>query len=364
MNLLIVESLIKQKSLKIDPVDESKFGVDLNQNGKFDVADEIKFKWEKPKLDIKSGKLSGFSMSYVGLAKNLQIKNKVQIAPGLYPLGTEFLHSVRYIDINGEKITPSKRMKELRYGVKKYWQSYGELLDTGAKAIKEKRDFPDRIEKFIGNVETGLNNNRGWFFQGFIEDKKGDLHPQNYEESVFCMGCHSNIGALTDSTFVFARKFEKGAYKNGWYHGSKRGFEGIKDFILPNGKGEYALYLYLNNAGDEFRSNDEIMQKFFVSNWRENKDMIKKEYELNQKGGNNIFVTESLKFKNKAINILKNDISYLIMPSPKRAMRLNKTYKTIVDEQSFVFGRDSGVFENVHKSVKEGQKTGIKAVKF
>lgn len=364
LNLLIVESLIKQKSLKIDPIDESKFGVDLNRNGKFDVADEIKFKWEKPKLDTKSGKLSGFSMSYVGLAKNLQIKNKVQIAPGLYPLGTEFLHSVRYIDINGEKIAPSKRMKELRYGVKKYWQSYGELLDTGAKAIKEKRDFPDRIEKFIGNVETGLNNNRGWFFQGFIEDKKGDLRPQNYEESVFCMGCHSNIGALTDSTFVFARKFEKGAYKNGWYHSSKRGFEGIKDFILPNGKGEYALYLYLNNAGDEFRSNDEIMQKFFVSNWRENKDMIKKEYELNQKGGNNIFVTKSLKFKNKAINILKNDISYLIMPSPKRAMRLNKTYKTIVDEQSFIFGRDGGVFENVHKSVKEGQKTGIKAVKF
>ena len=133
---------------------------------------------------------------------------------------------------------------------------------------------------------------------------------------------------------------------------------------MPNGKGEYALYLYLNNAGDEFRSNDEIMQKFFVSNWRENKDMIKKECELNQKGGNNIFVTESLKFKNKAINILKNDISYLLIPSPNRAMRLNKTYKTIVDEQSFVFGRDGGVFENVHKSVKEGQKTGIKAIKF
>lgn len=52
------------------------------------------------------------------------------------------------------------------------------------------------------------------------------------------------------------------------------------------------------------------------------------------------------------------------MSSPNRAMRLNKTYKTIVDEQSFVFGRDGGVFGNVHKSVKEGQKTGIKAVKF
>lgn len=43
-------------------------------------------------------------MTYAGLAKKMLENGELNIAPGLYPVGTEFLHSVRYIDINGEKL--------------------------------------------------------------------------------------------------------------------------------------------------------------------------------------------------------------------------------------------------------------------
>ncbi|ASM40331.1 hypothetical protein [Campylobacter sputorum] len=362
INLLIVESLIKQKSIKTFAIDESKYGVDLNQNGKFDTANEIVFKWNKPYYDIKTDKLSNFTMSYVGLAKNLLLKNKVNIAPGLYPVGTEFLHSVRYIDVNNDKTGMAKRMKELRYGIKKYWQTYGDLSDTGADAIKEKSDFPDRTDQYVGNVETGLNNERGWFFQGFIEDKFGELRPQNYEETLFCMGCHSNIAATADSTFVFQRKFENDEFQNGWFHWLQKDFSGIKDMVLKDGEGEYAKYLALNNAGDEFRGNTEIMDKFFMDGWRKNQEMIEKEYEINQ-ANPGAKMDRSWKLKPKAMEILKNDISYLLMPSAERALKLNKAYKAVVDEQSYVFGRDVNIkpSNNVHQEVEQAEPTGLKA---
>lgn len=71
----------------------------------------------------------------------------------------------------------------------------------------------------------------------------------------------------------------------------------------------------------------------------------------------------SWKLKADAMEILKNDISYLLMPSVKRAMKLNKAYKAVVDEQSYIFGRDVNIkpSKNVHKEVEQGERTGIKA---
>jgi hypothetical protein len=44
---------------------------------------------------------------------------------------------------------------------------------------------------------------------------------------------------------------------------------------------------------------------------------------------------------------------------------LNKAYKIIVDEQSYIYGRDAHVkpSTNVHQEVKIDQKTGLEAVK-
>jgi len=106
---LIVEALIKQKDIKTFDIDENRYGVDLNKDGKLSIVNQITFEY-----DPRNGK----DMSYVGLAKEKAYK----IAGGFYPVGTDFLHSVRYIDTDGDDgIKMAPRMKELRYGKKVNW---------------------------------------------------------------------------------------------------------------------------------------------------------------------------------------------------------------------------------------------------
>ncbi|WP_072680178.1 hypothetical protein [Arcobacter sp. LA11] len=364
INLSIIESLIKQKDINIEKVNEKDFGVDLNQNGKIDISSKIVFNWKKPTLDMKTMKQKNFSMSYVGEAKKLQIDNIEKIAPGLYPVGTEFIHSVRYIDIDENKnIKMSSRMKELRYGKKTNWNTYSQLSNLGFAELKEKRDFPDRTDIYVGNMETGLSNKRGWYYQGFIEDINGNLRPQNYEETVFCMGCHSNIGAITDSTFVFKRKFEKNNLAYGWYHWTQKGIRNIADKKLLNDETEYVKYLKENSAGDEFRMNKEIVDKFFIKNWETNKKNIEKDLISKLENPNKI-IEQKWKFKEKELDKIRKDISYLILPTSKRALELNKAYKIIVEEQSFIYGRDPHIkpTNNVHKIIKPGQMTHLQKI--
>ena len=339
LNLAIVESLIKQTDVVITATDETKYGVDLNQNGIVDTAEKVVYKWEKPSYDLAAQKIYDFSMYYVGKAKEAQIANDLHIAPGLYPERTEFLHTVRYIDVKDDgNISMAKRMKELRYGIKTAWNNYGALRNLALSEIKEKDAFPDRLRTIMGNAESGLGNGMGWKYQGFIEDKEGYLRPQTREETLFCIGCHSGIGAIVDSTFVFPRKLDHTAKQNGWYHWTqdRDGLKGIKEPILADGRYEYSLYLEKNGAGDEFRGNHEVMEKFFDANGV---------------------------LKPDELETLHNDISHLLIPTAKRALELNKAYKVIVDEQSYIYGRDAhvGIATNVYEEVEIDQPTGITA---
>ncbi|MCJ7766413.1 MAG: hypothetical protein MUP09_10795 [Thiovulaceae bacterium] len=202
--------------------------------------------------------------------------------------------------------------------------------------IKEKDAFPNRLRTVLGNTENGALNNLGWIYQGFIEDARGELRPQNYEETLYCIGCHSGIGAVADSTFVFQRKFDKTHFQEGWYHWTQdaNGLVNIKEPTTQDGKGEYTLYLEANRAGDEFRANSEVMAKFFDAN-------------------GSLIESEGQK--------LHDDISYLLYPSVARAKELNKAYKIIVEEQSYIYGRDAHVkpVENVHREVEIGTPTNV-----
>ena len=53
----------------------------------------------------------------------------------------------------------------------------------------------------------------------------------------------------------------------------------------------------------------------------------------------------------------------VLMPSVERALRLNKAYRAVVEEQNYVFGRDVNIkpSDNVHKEVEAEQSTGVKA---
>ena len=333
VNLAIVEAMIKETNITIAAVDESKWSVDLDKNGVLNSTTQVTYQWAP---------LQNEYMSYVGDAKTLYDKGELHIAAGLYPENTEFLHTVRYIDVNktSQNIAMAPHMKELRYGKKYGWNTYPQIQNGMMAEIKEKDAFPERLKTVLGNVEEGLDNGYGWKYQGFIEDKEGYLRPQTYEETLYCIGCHSTIGAIVDSTFAFPRKFDHKQAQMGWSHWTqlKEGFKGIKEPILADGRYEYSLYLQNNHSGDEFRDNGEVIEKFFE---------------------------DSETLKEEEIEKLHDSIAHLIVPSIQRAIKLNKAYKVIVDEQSFIYGRDAHIAptKNVHEEVEVDQKTGLEAVK-
>lgn len=329
VNLAIVEALMKEQDIVIPEVDENRYQVDLNKDGMLGKSTLIKYKWAPQE---------GVNMSYVGLAKAQNERGEIHLAARLYPEGTEFLHSVRYLDVNESGQTAmAARMKELRYSKKHGWRSYYNLRTIVDKETKERHDFPDRVKLLTGNMELGLFAPHGWTYQGFIEDDAGQLRPQSYEETFFCMGCHGYTGASNDTTISFTRKLDHTHFRQGWYHWSDKSLAGIADPAREDGHGEYAYYLENNPSGNEYRTNDEVRNKFF------NADSSKKA---------------------DAFNTLSSDISYLLMPSAGRALKMNKSYKVIVDEQSFDKGRDAVIepLRNVHKEVEVGASTGIKDV--
>lgn len=332
INLAIVEALITQKDVAIDPVDEKLFGIDLNLNGSLDTAVFISYHWPASQ---------GKKMSYVGVAGRQLSAGKTQLAAGLFPVGTEFLHSIRYLDISDDKnITPSARMKELQYMKKQSWQSYAALEEGALSEMKERDDFPDRTSQFIGDSEHGVFNGKGWLLQGFIEDAAGDLRPQSYEETVSCVGCHGGIGVTTDSTFAFSRKFTdgEGIVSHGWFHWRNNFLHNVAEPKTElYGAGvfyEYSYYLMYNPSGNDLGDNQEVISKFKTADgFLDNSKLLQ----------------------------LQNDVSPLLLPSPERAMQLNKAYRTLVTEQDFIHGREANIepLASVHREITAGQLTEI-----
>ena len=242
---------------------------------------------------------------------------------------------MRYLDVTDKGISLAARMKEVRYMKKTRWLTYFDRMDGALAEIKEKHDFPDRIAMFFGNAETGISNGTGWRLQGFIEDAAGDLRPQSFEETLFCMGCHGGVGVTDDDTFAFPRKLEAASsFQNGWYHWSQKGLAGTPDLVRADGKTDYVHYLETNAAGDEFRANMEV-----ISTWLDAGELTAE----------------------KADEI-ETDIASLILPSPERALMLNAAYRMIVRDQSFIHGRDASVAPldaTVWREVEQDQPTGI-----
>ena len=338
LNLSIVEAVVKQKTIPLShAIDEAQYGVDLNQNGQLDRAKRIVF----------SDKNFFRNMSYVGQAKAALQRGQIHLAGGLYPEGTEFLHSVRYLDWDDHagSVTMAARMKELRYARKTEWQTYSDL-DRGAKSelweSEVNQQSQTQAEIWQGNYEEGLQTGTGWVYQGFIEDKQGVLRPQTHEETINCMGCHAGVGATTDSTYAFPRKLEgtdPHGVEYGWNHWSQKGLKGVHEpkasYLGHPHVYEYSFYLRQNHSGNEFRDNDEVQRTFFDANGT---------------------------LKTGMISRLHDDISLLLLPSKKRALGLDKGYKVMVGEQSFIYGRDANVapMSHVFKTIKRGQPTHIR----
>ncbi|WP_297890055.1 hypothetical protein [Sulfurihydrogenibium sp.] len=326
INISILETIVKQQDVELDyTVDETKFGVDLDKDGKLSKTNRIKFS-----LDLK----------FIGKARELQSQNKIKIEPGLFPVGTEFIHTVRYIDFDDSgNIKLSPRIKEVRYAYKEEFFSTSEIkymidkkyLETHPNFNQDPNGLPP-LEGFPGNFEKGLKNMYGWRYSGYIEDKNGNLRPQTTQELTSCMGCHDTIGATTDSIFSFSRKFAFGYWNNTYL---KNVPEPVAEYKKFGKQYEYTFYLKNNKSGNEFRTNKEVESRFFNQDGSLKEEMIKK---------------------------LHNDISLLLYPSKERALLLNKAYLWVVKNQKYRYGNMFDAIsldKTVHKQVKPKQTTGI-----
>lgn len=296
-NLAILEANIKGfTEIGSLPINENKIGSDLNLDGKLSKIQQIK------KVN-----------QYVGAAQNEFIDTH------LYPKGTEFLHTVRYLGFDKKGfVVPSNRMKEVRYMRK--WKAY-------PKSVYARKYELEGFEKEAGNLpgyqiigDHGLDNGTGWSVSGFIEDPHGRLRASTFEENFFCMGCHNTVGSTIDKTFSFARKMD-GA--KGWGYIDLHQQQDVPTY--GEKQGEFLTYFERVGGGDEFRSNEEMLTK-----WFDKQGQVKRE------------AVESV-----------SSLYELITPSRERALELNKAYKTIVMEQSFIYGRDARVTPplNVYQSI-------------
>jgi hypothetical protein len=296
-NLSILEMNIKGLAeVSTWPIDERAVGIDLDGDGK-----------------LAQSRRARNRDRYAGGAA------QVVVEPTVYPRGTEFLHTVRYLGIAPDgSIGYSRRMKEVRY-MRRWLAATRDQLRSGyeSEAIeKNKGELPS----YLNFGHEGLASRMGWQLSGFIEDRAGRLRANTYEEQMFCMGCHNSIGSTIDKTFSFARKRDG---VGGWGYVELRGMPDAPN--RGEQRGEIATYLERVGGGSEFRSNAEMQARWYLPDGRVNAAAVS----------------------------AAADVYALITPSRARALQLNKAYRVLVEDQSFLFGRDATIQPpgNVYDSV-------------
>jgi hypothetical protein len=294
---------VKAAQRRVEPVDERVGGMDLDGDGQLSTAVEV---------------VRGLPAHYAGAAAKELVRRYT------YPRGTEFLHTVRYVDPDAPTLL-STRMKELRYSRKD--ESPGDERVRHFYAEEQEKKVRGRLPAFPGTPELGLLNEFGWRLQGFIEDSQGRLRLQTLEEHVYCMGCHTNLGVTVDQTFAFPRKVPG---REGWRLQDLRGIPDVPQ--AGHRSPETATYFERVQGGDEFRANDEVLGRFFP-------------------GG-----VLDLPAVRRAAPGGDRDLAWLVTPSRSRALALDKAYWALVREQSFAQGRDTllGPPANVHGAVENG----------
>ncbi|WP_018014538.1 hypothetical protein [Teredinibacter turnerae] len=287
LNLSLVELSIKElPRISIPPTEEAEIGVDLDGDGALGRANSIVYR-----------------QYYLGAAAGIPLQRQ------MYPSGTEFLHTLRYLDVRDkEQVVAAKRVKEIRY-TKKY-KDLSEPAMRYMYNVEQREKEQGRLPNYAWAKpveKAGLNNGMGWYVQSWLEDKEGRLRLANYEENFFCMGCHTTVGTTIDQSFSFPRKID-GA--KGWGYIDLAGMPDV-----PNRnevEGEYLTYFTRTGGGDEFRQNEEMLTRWFDDATQVDTDLVK-----------------------------SADVKTLITPSPERALALNKVYWQIVKTQSFSQGRDA-----------------------
>lgn len=307
-NLAILEAAIAADPAKpvaelvreVEPIDEVAAGLDLDGDGALGTATRI----------------VGLPARFAGAAAGIAVSR------GLYPAGTELLHTVRYLDPDRPGFMAT-RMKELRYAKKT-----GFLVEKDIARAYMAAEEPNAVP-YTGDALVGLTNGFSWQLHGYIEDANGWLRKQTDEEHGYCMGCHGNVGITVDQTFAFARKVPGAA---GWRLQDPSGIPDVPQ--VGHTSGEYAEYLARVGGGDDLRANEEVAAKFLD-------------------GG--ALADE------RVAAMLGTDIAGLVTPSAQRAIALDRAYLATVIEQSYVWGRDARASpaKNVVDKIGNRRTTGL-----
>jgi hypothetical protein len=308
LNLALVEAALTSDPAApldraVEPVSEVVAGVDLDGDGS--IRGTIT-------------RIRTLPPRYVGGA------SAVALVRGRYPEGTEFLHTVRYLDPDASG-GASVRLKELRYGRKVMFVDDGGLLHAYEEDQEERER--GRPPQYAGSGLVGYRNAFGWQWQGFIEDARGRLRAQTDEEHQPCMGCHTSLGVTADQTFAFARKVP-GA--DGWRPQDLRGQRDVP--LVGHDAPEVLTYFRRALAGDELRANREMLTRYFRGD----------------------AVDEG------AVRAAP-DLFTLLYPSRARALDLNRAYLGIVRAQSFYAGRDVALAPPAMHRVVTDEDTGLAA---
>lgn len=305
-NLAIVEALITRADVPLDALDEQALGVDLDLDGRLAVAHRVVFR---------AGPHGTTPLHYAGKAQALEASGELPIAAGLFPVGTEFFHTVRYLDVtDAGQVVPGAHLKELRYAKKMRWYASADLKAIIEGEAREQSKTEDGSHPVLWSFDHGIDNGQGWYLQGFIEAADGALRPQTFEETAYCAGCHGGVGRTTDSIFSFARKLPASAPNRGWFHFSQHGLNGVSEPRSRAGVYEYSQYLEQAQGGDDYAENDEVQRRFF-----------------DERGA----------VRPAALAQLHADVTQLLLPSPERALALDRAYLATAREQTFVRGRDT-----------------------
>ncbi len=307
LNLSLVEAAIsvedyasKRVDRQVEPIDERLVGFDLDGDGALGTATRIR----------------ALPPHFAG--------TNIPVVAQSYPLGTELLHSVRYLDPD----VPTQiatRMKELRYMRKvENPDDWGRQRAYELEALDKAEN---KLPLYQGDVEMGFLTPWGWQLQGYIEDVRGSLRVQTDEEHRFCMGCHGHIGVTIDHVFSFARKVPG---TDGWRPQDLRGLHDRPQ--VGHATPELVTYFSRVQGGDETRSNEELLARFFP-----HATLDEREVRRAAAGGD-------------------RDLAWVLFPSRDRALALDKAYLAVVREQSFTRGRDAVLApaKRVHAQIVDG----------
>ena len=307
---LTVPDTVSDNALQrtVEPVDERLAERDLDGDGALGTATRIR----------------SLPPHYFGAAAQIPVQR------WSYPRGTEFIHTVRYLDPDAPGWL-SPRLKEFRYAIKYSDPDATARLGAYKESDEEKR--LGRLPWFAAGEHGGLRNTLGWEYRGWIEDRDGRLRAQDHEETLSCMGCHGGIGITVDSSFGLPRKLPGAA---GW---AVQSLDGLKD-IPQAGHAEPEVLTYFKRVGggDEFRANAEILKRFFPNGRLD-------EVEVRRAGVDG-----------------DKDLRHLLLPSRERALALNKAYWQLVRAQRFKQGRTPVIVpaHNVFEHIDNGD-TALRA---